>query len=123
MEKRVNARISLHALSRRMVERTREKQATVIFYRSHPECFVGITSWNSEAFLGPCIDQVTKTARGRVRVVVLDNASRDRSPEVAKTRGAEVIVKRCGQAEALNVLLARSSSRYTLLIHSGVILL
>ena len=104
-------------------ERTREKRATVIFSRSHPECFIGITSWNSEAFLGPCIDQVNRTAHGRVRVVVLDNASTDRSAEVARARGAEVIVRHCSQSQALNALLAMSSSRYTLLIHSDVILL
>jgi glycosyltransferase involved in cell wall biosynthesis len=87
------------------------------------ECFIGITSWNSEAFLGPCLDQIEKTACGRVRVVVLDNASTDRSAEVASARRAEVIVKKCSQPQALNLLLAMSKSRYTLLMHSDVILL
>jgi glycosyltransferase involved in cell wall biosynthesis len=95
----------------------------MIFSRSHPDCFIGITSWNSEAFLGPCLDQIGKTARGRVRVVVLDNASTDRSAEVASSRGAEVIVKKCDQWQAMNWLLKMSRNRYTLLIHSDVILL
>src|SRR5262249_59909252 len=102
-------------------ERTKEK--AVILSRSHPDCFIGITSWNSEGFLGHCIDQVHRTTRGRARVVVLDNVSTDRSAEVARARGAEVIVRKCSQPRALNALLAMSRSRYTLLIHSDVILL
>jgi glycosyltransferase involved in cell wall biosynthesis len=102
---------------------TSEKASAMIFSRSHPDCFIGITSWNSEAFLGPCLDQIGKTARGRVRVVVLDNASTDRSAEVASSRGAEVTVKKCDQWQAMNCLLKMSRSRYTLLIHSDVILL
>ena len=89
-------------------ERTSEKASAVISSRSHPECFIGITSWNSEAFLGHCIDQVNRTTRGRARVVLLDNVSTDRSAEVARVRGAEVIVRKCNQAQALNALLAMS---------------
>jgi glycosyltransferase involved in cell wall biosynthesis len=99
------------------------KASAVISSRSHPECFIGITSWNSEGFLGHCIDQIKKTTRGRARVVVLDNESTDRSAEMARTRRAEVIVRKCTQPQALNALLAMSRSRYTLLIHSDVILL
>jgi len=58
-----------------------------------------------------------------VRVVLLDNVSTDRSAEVARVRGAEVVVRKCDHFQALNALLAMSRSRYTLLIHSDVILL
>jgi len=95
----------------------------VISSRSHPECFIGITSWNSEGFLGHCIDEVFRTTRRRARVVLLDNVSTDRSVEVARARGAEVIVRKCSQPQALNALLTMSRSHYTLLIHSDVILL
>ena len=99
------------------------KRHAVISCRSHPECFIGITSWNSEGFLGHCIDEVFRTTRRRARVVLLDNVSTDRSVEVARARGAEVIVRKCSQPQALNALLTMSRSHYTLLIHSDVILL
>src|SRR5262249_55814169 len=57
-------------------ERSSERDAAV-----NPECFIGITSWNSEGFLGHCIDQIYRTTRGRARVVLLDNVSTDRSAE------------------------------------------
>src|SRR5262245_28092398 len=104
-------------------EQRAKKASAVISSRSRPECFIGITSWNSEGFLGHCIDQVHRTTRGRARVVVLDNVSTDRSAGVARARRAEVIVRKCSQPQALNALLKMSRSRYTLLIHSDVILL
>jgi glycosyltransferase involved in cell wall biosynthesis len=56
-------------------------------------------------------------------VCVLDNGSTDRSAAIARERGAEVIVRRCSQPDALNALLNRSRSPYTLLLHADVLLL
>jgi glycosyltransferase involved in cell wall biosynthesis len=54
---------------------------------------------------------------------VVDNMSRDRSVEIAREFGAEVRLERCSQSIALNRLLAMSSGRFTLLMHSDVVLL
>jgi glycosyltransferase involved in cell wall biosynthesis len=88
------------------------------------ELFVGITSWNSEKFLPHCLESLSNTI-GPItkRVVVLDNSSVDSSPDVARNFGAEVIVKKMHQPDALNVLLSMSRSKYTLLIHPDVIFL
>ncbi len=89
-----------------------------------PELFVGITSWNSELFLPHCLDALLATTSGlATRVCVLDNDSSDGSAAIARERGAEVVVRRCSQPEALNRLAARSNAPFTLLIHADVILL
>jgi glycosyltransferase involved in cell wall biosynthesis len=86
--------------------------------------FVGITSWNSELFLGHCIDAIKRTTNPEsTRIVVLDNESVDNSRALAERRGVEVISRKCNQAQALSYLFNLSRSEYTLLIHSDVILL
>src|ERR1700740_1854846 len=91
---------------------------------SRQTVFVGVTSWNSEAFLGHCIDSVKRTTDpASTRIVVLDNNSTDSSRDIAESRGIEVINRTCNQPQALNILFELSRSNYTLLIHSDVILL
>ncbi len=86
--------------------------------------FVGITSWNSEAFIGPCVDQAKRTTDPQsTRIVVLDNSSTDNTREIARTKGAEVINRKCTQSQALNHLFNLSKADYTLLIHADVIML
>ena len=88
------------------------------------DLFVGVTSWESERFLEHCLLSIRNTTGGlRVRVGVVDNASKDRSVQIARDMGAEVRVERCSQAIALNRLLGMSRARHTLLLHSDVILL
>lgn len=88
------------------------------------DLFVGITSWNSALFLPHCLDSLQRTTGGlRSRICVLDNGSNDASAELAAQRGAEVVVRRCTQPQALQQLVRRSSGRYTLLLHADVILL
>lgn len=88
------------------------------------DLFVGVTSWESERFLEHCLRSIRSTTEGlRVRVGVVDNASRDRSAQIARDMGAEVRIERCSQAIALNRLLAMSRARHTLLLHSDVVLL
>jgi len=92
--------------------------------RTQPALFVGITAWNSERFIGPCIEAIRRTCDDlNPRIVVLDNASQDDTADVAHFHRVEVVVRPCNQAEALNLLLRRSQSPRTLLIHSDVILL
>ena len=89
-----------------------------------PDLFVGITSWNSTLFLPHCLDSLRRTCAGiRTHICVLDNASGDASPSIAREAGAEVIVRRCSQPEALQALVRRSDAAFTLLLHADVILL
>lgn len=91
---------------------------------SGPELFVGITSWNSSLFLHHCVKAVLNTTQNiTTRVVVLDNNSQDGSPDIARQMGVEVLVSSCNQPAALNRLFDASRSRFTLLMHSDVILL
>jgi len=84
--------------------------------------FVGITSWNSRAFLDVCLDSLRKTC-GDLDVCVLDNASTDDSCDVARRHGAKVIRKACSQPRAMNVLAAKSRGDFTLLAHADVVFL
>ena len=88
------------------------------------DLFVGITSWNSALFLPHCLDSLRRTTEGlRTHICVLDNASGDDSAGLARQGGAEVVVRRCTQPEALQELVRRASGSYTLLLHADVILL
>lgn len=85
---------------------------------------MGITSWNSELFLGHCIDAVRRTTdSASTRIVIADNMSTDKSTAIAEERCIDIMKLRCSQAEALNRLFDLSRSEYTLLIHADVILL
>lgn len=89
-----------------------------------PEIFVGLTTWNSEIFLPACLRGLQKTLEGiRSRIVIFDNSSTDRTPVIAREHGIEVITGLGSQPYALNVLIGKSTGRYTLLIHSDVVLL
>jgi len=88
-----------------------------------PELTIGITSWNSAPFLGACLRSIRATLGARARVVVLDNVSTDGSDVVARRAGAEVVSRRCSQADALNQLFEMSRSPHTLLIHADVVML
>lgn len=56
-------------------------------------------------------------------MVVLDNASVDNTVQISKEHGAEIIIKKCSQKDALNHLLKITQAKYTLLIHADVIFL
>jgi glycosyltransferase involved in cell wall biosynthesis len=90
--------------------------------RAH-ELMIGVTSWNSAPFLGACLASIRATIGARARVVVVDNLSNDGSDVLARRAGAEVVSRRCLQADALNYLFAMSRSPYTLLIHADVVML
>lgn len=88
------------------------------------DLFVGVTTWNSERFLEHCLRSVRETTKGlSMTLGVVDNASQDRSVEIARDFGAQVRVEYSRQAIALNRLLSMSQARHTLLIHSDVVLL
>jgi len=87
------------------------------------DLFVGVTTWNSELFLDACLRSIRVTTDGlAVRLATVDNESTDRSVAIAREFGAEVQIEHCSQSIALNRLLDMSDARYTLLIHSDVVL-
>lgn len=89
-----------------------------------PELFVGITTWNSGMFLRASLQGVRDTTDpARTRIVVLDNDSTDDTVAIARSFGAEVVLRRSGQGAALGDLFNWSRSEFTLLIHADVVLL
>jgi len=91
---------------------------------SKPDLFVGVTTWNSANFLSVCLGAIRKhTQNYNVQLAVVDNCSDDDSAQIAQKFGATVIVHRCRQGDALNLLLSRSDAPYSLLLHSDVVLL
>jgi N-acetylglucosaminyl-diphospho-decaprenol L-rhamnosyltransferase len=79
---------------------------------SYPEVRVGIVSWNTEALLDRCLASLPG-ALGTLRaeVVVVDNASTDKSAEVARSYpGVTVVVRatNAGYAVAMNEALEGS---------------
>jgi glycosyltransferase involved in cell wall biosynthesis len=92
--------------------------------RSRPDVFIGITSWNSALFLPICLRAIQENSAAlNLRIMVLDNMSNDNSAGIAKALGAEVLVHKCTQPDALNKLLSSSDAPYTLLLHADVVLL
>src|SRR2546428_10390011 len=88
------------------------------------ELFVGITTFNSARFLDACLGSLrATTCADATEIVVLDNASTDDTVQVARRHRAEVRVRRCTQANALNWLFGRSRSRFALLLHADVVVL
>lgn len=88
------------------------------------DLFVGVTSWNSEAFLGSCLAAVRRhTDERRTRLVVLDNYSTDRSVEIARSHDARVVTRHSGQSMAFGDLFNFSRAEFTLLLHADVVLL
>ncbi|MDB5237958.1 MAG: glycosyl transferase family 2 [Candidatus Kaiserbacteria bacterium] len=51
-----------------------------------------IPAYNEEAYLGGCLDSINRYAPGKFKeVVVVDNASTDKTAEVARAKGARVV--------------------------------
>jgi glycosyltransferase involved in cell wall biosynthesis len=88
------------------------------------DLFIGMTTWNSAAFLPHSLKSVRRTTDPvRTRLVILDNESTDATVEIARRFGAEVVRRHSGQAAALMDLFNFSRSEYTLLVHADVVLL
>ncbi len=88
------------------------------------DLFIGITSWNSELFLGTCLAAIEKTtAHINKDIVVFDNNSTDDSVQIARDHGARVIIDKQTQPNALNILLNESNAQYSLFMHADTILL
>lgn len=87
-----------------------------------------IVSWNAKAYLEKCLASIASTCRGTsYEIIVVDNASRDGSPEMLESRFPEVRLIRNpdnrGFAGANNQGMAIARGRYLALINSDVELL
>ena len=88
------------------------------------ELCVGITTWNDADAIELCLDSLAHTLQNvRYEIEIVDNGSADGTVELARSRGAHVVVRDWSQSDALNHLLLRSEAPYTLLLHSDVVLL
>jgi len=88
------------------------------------DLFIGMTTWNSAAFLPTSLAAVRRMTDERTtRIVVLDNFSTDATVHVARDFGVKVVQRRSSQSMALVDLFNFSRSSYTLLIHADVVLL
>ena len=85
--------------------------------------FVGITSWNSAAFLGHALTAWQRHTAVPMHLAVWDNSSSDASATIAREAGAELLVRSCSQADAMNGLWRRATAKYVLLVHADVIVL
>ncbi len=88
-----------------------------------PLLFVGITTWNSELFIGHAIDAWRRLTSVPLRIVVWDNESTDGTRGIVESTGAELFSRTCSQAEALDRLWQLASEEYVLLTHADVLML
>jgi GT2 family glycosyltransferase len=87
----------------------------------HPLVRIGIVSWNTDALLARCLDAVPAAIGGYgCEVVVVDNASTDRSLAVARGRGLARVVANdanVGYARAMNRALAGTDAEVLIAIN------
>jgi glycosyltransferase involved in cell wall biosynthesis/GT2 family glycosyltransferase len=87
---------------------------------------IGIVTWNSERFIGPCLDSLA-AALGRfesdVEIVVVDNNSSDRSADVAAEHGASVVrfSANAGYARAMNEALDGTRAPFVVALNPDTI--
>jgi N-acetylglucosaminyl-diphospho-decaprenol L-rhamnosyltransferase len=85
------------------------------------EVGIVIVTYQSEAVIGACLDSVARTG---AEVVVIDNASRDRTAEVGRGCGARVIanVENRGFAGGVNQGVQLLDTPYVLLVNPDAVL-
>lgn len=91
-----------------------------------PLASVIVLNWNGEAWLAECVDSLLAQTYPRVEVIVVDNASSDRSVGLLRDRYGEkirVIVNETnlGFAAGNNVGIAASNGAYVLLINNDAV--
>lgn len=87
---------------------------------------VGIVSWQTAELLDRCLAALPAALDGvEAEVVVVDNASTDGSAEVARARGARVIVnsRNVGYARAMNQALAGTEAPFLIAINPDTVAL
>ncbi len=88
------------------------------------ELFIGITTWNDEYFLPFCLKSLNETLDGvEYTICIADNGSTDGTLDIARQHANHIRVRCESQPNALNYLVSQSKAKYTLLIHSDVVML
>lgn len=83
-----------------------------------------IVAWNSEPYLGACLKSVREQTRPPVQLVVVDNASTDRSVQIAADAGAALIrnEQNLGFAPAVNQGWAQCTEPWLFLVNPDLVL-
>ena len=88
--------------------------------RTRPRLSVIIPALNEEAAVAGAVDSAR--AVPDAEVIVVDGGSRDRTPEVAASRGASVITGRKGRAAQMNAGAGRASGEILVFLHADTVL-
>jgi len=72
------------------LDRLRSKSDRVSNYRDLPETVIIIPAWNEEKYIGKTINLIRDT-RLNVRIIVVDDGSRDKTVNIARSKGVEVV--------------------------------
>ena len=90
-------------------------------------CIV-IVNWNGEKIIGDCLDSLKKTSYKNLKMVVIDNGSKDKSKEIIKKfKGVELITlkKNVGYAPAINLgwsyCLKKHSPKYICNMNNDIV--
>jgi GT2 family glycosyltransferase len=91
-----------------------------------PELSVVIVSWNAKAYLELCLDSIAKDPpRRSLEVLVVDNASTDKTVEMVETKFPWVKLiksdRNLGFAKGNNVAIRQCQGRYVALVNPDVI--
>ncbi len=88
--------------------------------RARPRLSVIIPALNEEAAVAGAVDSAL--AVPDAEVIVVDGGSRDRTPEVAASRGALVLSGRKGRAAQMNAGAGRASGEVLVFLHADTVL-
>jgi GT2 family glycosyltransferase len=84
---------------------------------------VVIPSWNSRDLLPGCLGSLARQG-GELEILVVDNGSRDGSPEYLREKGVECLAlpRNLGFAAAVNLGIARTAARSVLVLNADTVL-
>src|SRR3970040_2622255 len=89
-----------------------------------PRVSVGIATWNSEEHLQSCAESLTRQTYAHVEIIVVDNASADKSVDLIRDRLTDSRIIRNDRNEgyciAQNQAIRESRGDYYLPIHPDV---
>jgi GT2 family glycosyltransferase len=83
-----------------------------------------IPTYNSEKYIGDCLDSVFAQSYKYFTVVVFDNASRDRTVDLTQRYPVTVVRNDCnhGWSKANNICVAKATTKYVFLLNVDTVL-